>query len=413
MRARTGNRPSHRPVSPLLRSVYLPRSMDAAAFAMTTYGIPLLVLATTGSAALTGLAFALEWAPRLMAFAVAGALVDRHGTTRVFRLAATARATLVLAAALLLGAQTGGPGKTITVMVLAAGTGVLTEFSYVAAETAGGLASRTAGARAHRVQSVLLGIDQTATLAGPALAGLLLAHTGATGVLAATAAFSLLAAALAPKQHTDQHATTPAAVRQGWKTGWQTLRALPALGWLVAGLTLSNLAVGLLQAAAPVIVVQQFGHSSADVGLLWSAAAAASLIAISLCRHAIDRCGLWPAGAVCATTTASACLTLALTHTYPAYLALIALFMAGESGMTVVLRTLRSHLIPADVFGNTLAVTILLLLTPFPVAGLLVAAIPPSQLGHAITACAVLQAIGLATAFTRLRTLPDLRPSAA
>ncbi|MEU3616882.1 MFS transporter [Streptomyces sp. NPDC006872] len=387
--------------------------MDAAAFAMTTYGIPLLVLATTGSAALTGLAFALEWAPRLMAFAVAGALVDRHGTTRVFRLAATARATLVLAAALLLGAQTGGLGKTITVMALAAGTGVLTEFSYVAAETAGGLASRAAGTRAHRVQSVLLGIDQTATLAGPALAGLLLAHTGATGMLAATAAFSLLAAALAPKQHTDQHATTPAAVRQGWKTGWQTLRALPALGWLVAGLTLSNLAVGLLQAAAPVIVVQQFGHSSADVGLLWSAAAAASLIAISLCRHAIDRYGLWPAGAVCATITASACLTLALTHTYPACLALIALFMAGESGMTVVLRTLRSHLIPADVFGNTLAVTILLLLTPFPVAGLLVAAIPPSQLGHAITACAVLQAIGLATAFTRLGTLPDLRPSAA
>lgn len=413
MRARTGNRPSRQPVSPLLRSIYLPRSMDAAAFAMTTYGIPWLVLATTGSAALTGLAFALEWAPRMMAFTLAGALVDRHGTTRVFRFAATARAVLVLAAALLLEAQAGGLEETGTVMALAAGTGVLTEFSYVAAETAGGLASRAAGARAHRVQSVLLGIDQTATLAGPTLAGLLLAHTRATGMLAATAAFSLLAAALAPKQHTDQHATTSAAVRQGWKTGWQTLRALPALGWLVAGLTLSNLAVGLLQAAAPVIVVQQFGHSSADVGLLWSAAAAASLIAISLCRRAIDHCGLWPAGAVCAMITASACLALAFAHIYPAYLALIALFMAGEGGMTVVLRTLRSHLIPADVFGSTLAVTILLLLTPFPVAGLLVAATPPSQLGHAITACAVLQAIGLATAFTRLRTLPDLRPSAA
>ncbi|WP_251828802.1 MFS transporter [Streptomyces sp. ATCC 21386] len=397
----------------MLRSLYLPRSMDAAAFAMTTYGIPLLVLATTGSAALTGLAFALEWAPRLMAFTLAGALVDQHGTTRVFRFAATARAVLVLAAALLLEAQADGLGETVTVMALAAGTGVLTEFSYIAAETAGGAASRTAGARAHRVQSVLLGIDQMATLAGPALAGLLLARTGATGMLVATAAFSLLAAALAPKQHTDQHATTPAAVRQGWKAGWQTLHALPALGWLVAGLTLSNLAVGVLQAAAPVIVVQQFGHSSADVGLLWSAAAAASLIAISLCRRVIDHCGLWPAGAVCATITASACLALAFAHTYPAYLALIALFMAGEGGMTVVLRTLRSHLIPADVFGSTLAVTILLLLTPFPVAGLLVAAIPPSQFGHAITACAVLQVIGLATAFIRLRTLPDLRPSAA
>ncbi|MFF3372062.1 MFS transporter [Streptomyces sp. NPDC002680] len=413
MRSRTGIRRSNWPGSPLLRGVYVPRTMDAAAFAMATYGIPLLALATTGSAALTGLAFALEWAPRLMAFTVAGALVDRHGTTRVFRLAATARAVLVLAAAMLLGAQTGGLGETVTVMALAAGTGVLTEFSYIAAETAGATASRAAGATAHRVQSVLLGIDQTATLAGPALAGLLLAHTGATGMLAATAVFSLLAATLAPRHHSDRHAATPAAVRQGLRSGWRTLRALPALGWLVAGLTLSNLAVGVLQAAVPVIVVQQFGHSSTDVGLLWSAAASASLIAISLCRRAIDAYGLWQVGAVAATITASACLTLTAAHTYLTYLALIALFMAGEGGMTVVLRTLRSHLIPADTFGSTLAVTILLLLLPFPAAGLLVAVMPPAQLGHAITACAALQAIGLAVAFTRLRTLPGLLPRAA
>lgn len=224
MRVRTGNGPSPWRVSPLLHGIYLPRGMDAAAFAMTTYGIPLLVLATTHSATLTGLAFALEWAPRLMAFAAAGALVDRHGTTRVFRLAATARATLVVAAALLLQAQADGPGETVTVMMLAAGSGVLTEFSYIAVETAGGVASRASGTRAHRVQSVLLGIDQTATLAGPAFAGLLLNRTGATGMLAVTAAFSLLAAALAPgrnaRQRTDQFTASPATVRKGLRTGW-------------------------------------------------------------------------------------------------------------------------------------------------------------------------------------------------
>ncbi|MFM9536939.1 MFS transporter [Streptomyces turgidiscabies] len=412
MRIRTGSRHARRPGSALLRGIYLPRGMDAAAFAMTTYGIPLLVLATTRSAALTGLAFALEWLPRLMAFALAGALVDRYGTTHVFRLASTARAALVLAAALILGSPADGPGETITVMTLAVGTGVLTEFSYLAAETAGGIASRTAGARVHGVQSVLLGIDQTATLIGPALAGLLLTHSGATGMLAATAAFSLLAAALAPRQNTAPHTTSQATVVRGLRTGWQALRSLPALGWLVGGLTLSNLAVGVLQAAAPVIVVQRFGYSSTDVGLLWSAAAAAGLVAIILCQRAIDRYGLWAVGAVCATITGSACLALTLADTYHAYLVLIALALAGEGGMTVVLRTLRSHLIPAEVFGNTLAVTILLLLLPFPIAGLLVAAVSPSRLGHVITACAVVQAIGLATAFTRLRTLPDLHPSA-
>ncbi|MFE9407394.1 MFS transporter [Streptomyces sp. NPDC006704] len=413
MRSSVGPRHARRPLPTLLRGIYLPRSMDAGAFAMTTYGIPLLVLATTNSAALTGLAFALEWIPRLGAFAVAGALVDRHGTTAVMRRASAARAVVVLAAALVLPTQTGGLGATVTVMLLAASTGILTEFSYIAAETAGGVASREAGDHAHRVQSVLLGIDQVATLAGPALAGLLLQWAGSAGMLAVIAAFSLLASALAPRQYGREKSTAPQPVLRGLRTGWSTLRSLPALGWLVTGLTVSNLAIGLLQAAAPVIVVKQLGHSTADVGLIWSAAAVASLIAVALCRRAIDRFGLWPVGAVSATIAASACLAVSLTHTYATYLALIAVLMAGEGGMTVVLRTLRSRLIPAQVFGATLSLTILLLLIPFPLAGVLVAAVPPALLGHVITVCAALQALGLFTAFARLRTAPGLRPSFA
>lgn len=407
MRSRVGPRHARRPVPTLLRGIYLPRSMDAGAFAMTTYGIPLLVLATTNSAPLTGLAFALEWLPRLGAFAVAGAMVDRHGTTRVLRTASVLRAAVVVAAALALPQLEAGLATTVAVMLLAASTGVLTEFSYIAAETAGGVASRQAGERAHRVQSVLLGIDQVATLAGPAVAGLLLERAGAAGMLATIAVFSLLTCAFAPRQHAAK-AEMPQPVLAGLRTGWTTLRSLPALGWLVCGLTLSNLAVGLLQAAAPVIVVKEFGHSSTDVGLIWSVAAVASLITVAVCRRAIDRFGLWPVGALSATVAAGACLAVSLTHTYTAYLVLIAVFMAGEGGMTVVLRTLRSHLIPQQVFGATLSMTILLLLIPFPLAGVLVAAVSPALLGHVITACAVLQALGLGLAFTRLRTLPGL-----
>ncbi|MEU6148031.1 MFS transporter [Streptomyces sp. NPDC047081] len=378
---------------------------------MATYGIPLLVLATTHSAALTGLAFALEWVPRLGAFAFAGTLVDRHGTSAVLRTASTGRVLVVLAAAFILPAQAAGVGATVTVMLLAALTGILSECSYIAAETAGGVAGREAGERAHRVQSVLLGIDQIATLSGPALAGLLLEWVGATGMLMAITAFSLLTGVLAPRQEHRAKPAGPQPVLEGLRTGWSTLRALPALGWLVAGLTVSNLATGLLQAATPVIIVQQLGHSTADVGLIWSAAAVASLLAIAACRGAIDRFGLWPIGAVSGTIAALGCLAVSFADTYHAYLVLIAVLMAGEGGMTVVLRTVRSRLIPADVFGATLSLTILLLLVPFPLAGVLVAAVPPAQLGHLITVCAALQALGLFVAFARLRTAPALRPS--
>lgn len=138
-RARYARHPS------LFRSVYLPRSADGAAFAMTTYGIPLIVVATTRSATLTGVAFALEWLPRLVAFTVAGSLVDRHGVSRIFRTACVGRALAVLLAALLLAAPDVGVPAAVTVMALAPVSGFLTECSYIAVETAGGEASRTAG----------------------------------------------------------------------------------------------------------------------------------------------------------------------------------------------------------------------------------------------------------------------------
>jgi hypothetical protein len=404
----SGPRHDRRRGPSLLRRIYLPRTADAGAFAMTTHGIPLLVLATTHSAALTSVAFALEWTPRVMAFAVAGAMVDRYGTTPVFRLASLARALVAMAAACVLPLMTDGLSETVTVMLLAASTGVLSEFSYVAAETAGGAASREAGEQAHTVQAVLLGIDQTATFAGPALAGLLLQWSGAAGMLATIAGSSLLGATLATRQDPPGH-TAAVPVLTGLRTGWSTLRGLPALAWLVTGLTLSNLAVGLLQAAAPVLVVKQLGHSSASVGLVWSAAALASLLAVAVCRAAISRYGLWPVGALSATIAAAACLAVSTVHDYTTYLVLVAVLMAGEGGMTVVLRTLRSRLIPPDVFASTLSLTILLLLLPFPFAGALVAVTPPALLGHVLTGCAVLQALGLATAFTRLRTHPAAR----
>lgn len=392
-------------VSPL-RGIYLPRAADAAAFAMATYGIPLLVLATTRSPALTGLAFALEWIPRLGAFAVAGRLVDRYGTTPTFRAACAARAIAVLVSAAVLahvGEHTAA--ATCTVMLLAAVTGVLGDVSYVAAETTGGEASRAIGARAHHVQSVLLGIDQGANLAGPALAGLLLEHGGPTVMLGAVAGFSVLGAVLAPPRTTTERKVT-ATEGRGLRTGWNTLISLPALAWLVGGLIASNTAVALLQAAVPIVVVTELGHSSADVGLIWSAAAVASLLAITACRWAIDRWGLWAVGATAAALATVATLAVAQATTYRVYLVLIAVLMVGEGGLTIVLRTLRSHLIPAETYGSTLAVTILLLLIPFPLAGLLVAAVPPAQLGHALTIAGVLQMLGLAVTFARLRTLP-------
>ncbi|NED80721.1 MFS transporter, partial [Streptomyces sp. SID11233] len=81
----------------------------------------------------------------------------------------------------------------------------------------------------------------------------------------------------------------------------------------------------------------------------------------------------------------------------------VAAVMAGEGAMTVVLRTLRAHAIPAPAFGSTLAVTIILVLLPLPLAGALIALVPADSIPLLLLACAILQGAALAVCFAGLR----------
>ncbi|MFJ4868568.1 hypothetical protein [Streptomyces sp. NPDC088757] len=176
-----------------------------------------------------------------------------------------------------------------TGVVLAFGSvsGLLAEVSFVAMETLGAEAGHRMGDAAHRAQAAQTGIDQGAILLGPLLGGLLLL-TSPTALLTVVALLSLTAAATAPGHVSGvDHQPTSSSLR----TGWTTLRRTPALVWLVGGLAASNLATGVLQAAAPITVVRHFHSSTPPWG----------------------RCGAWrpwppcsPCGSAAGRSTASA-----------------------------------------------------------------------------------------------------------
>ncbi|GHB82234.1 MFS transporter [Streptomyces umbrinus] len=377
------------------------RASDALATQTATYAIPLLILVTTGSTSLTGVAFLLEWMPRLVAFTLGGPLVDRFLADRVFRTAALARTLLCAAAAAALALlPEAGTAATVVVMTVGAAGGLLSQASFLAVETLGAHASRRAGSDAHRVQSVQIGIDQSALLAGPLLGGLLLA-IGPTLMLTVVAALSATAA-VSTTTLVGPTAAGVRAVAASLRTGWHTVRGIPALAWLVTGLVASNLALGVTQASAPITVMTRYGDSSVAVGAVWSAAGLVSLAAVAACRRSIDRFGLWPVGAAGAATACAACLATALAPNLGVYAVTIGVLMAGEGALTVVLRTLRARLIPAAVFGGTLSVTIVLIVVPMPVAGALVAVLPAAALPGLLFTCAVLQGVAMLFAFRGL-----------
>lgn len=111
-------------VPPMTRSSLM-RVSDALATQTATYAIPLLILVTTGSTALTGAAFLLEWLPRLAAFTIGGPLVDRFRADRIFRAAALARTLLCAAAACALAVlPAAGIAATTVVMSVGAAGGL-------------------------------------------------------------------------------------------------------------------------------------------------------------------------------------------------------------------------------------------------------------------------------------------------
>ncbi|MFJ8676781.1 MFS transporter [Streptomyces sp. NPDC093589] len=381
------------------------RGSDALATSITTIAIPLLVLTTTGSAALTGLAFVLEWLPRLLAFSIGGPLVDRFGADRVFRLATAARATLLAAAGgVLSDLPATGTATTAVVMTIGALSGLLSQSSFVAVETFGAAASRAAGNQAHRVQSVQISIDQGALLIGPLLAGLLLTQGPVVMLLVAAGLSTAAACSTIRCDDTLSPAgvSGPFMVLSGLRSGWRTVRSVPALGWLVLGLVASNLALAVTQASSPITVLHHFGGSSLTAGAVWSAAGVVSLAAVAASRRAIDRFGLWSVGATGAVMACSACLAVGFAPALDLYAVTIGVLMAGEGALTVVLRTLRARLIPASAFGSALSVTIVLVVIPMPVAGALVAALPAPALPTLLLSCAVLQGLAMTAAFRGL-----------
>ncbi|MFJ6101884.1 MFS transporter [Streptomyces sp. NPDC092359] len=240
-------------------------------------------------------------------------------------------------------------------------------------------------------------------LVGPLLGGVLLLASPA--VLPAVVALLSMIAAVSTSGAVEGPERSPAS--SSLRTGWAAFRRTPALVWLIGGLAASNLATGLLQAAAPITVVHHFHSSTASVGAVWSAAAVAFLVAVWVSRRAIDRFGIWRVGVVSAAAATVACLATALAPSFSVYTVTVAVVMAGEGVMAVVLRTLRARLIPAQAYGSTLAVTMLLVLLPLPLADALVAVVPASGLPHLLLGCAAVQGLALAGCFAGLRQHQD------
>ena len=254
--------------------------------------IPWLVLTTTGSAAQTGLVAFAELLPLVVVQALAGPLIDRLGARRV---AISCDLMSMVAVGLIpllhLGGQLSFPVLLALVAVAGGlrGAGDGSKHAFVPA------LARGAEVPLERVTGLASAVERTASFAGAAMAGALVAFAGAANALIVDAvSFGVCAAVFAwstASMRAERVVERPAGttyVRE-LREGWTFLRkdqVLVAMSGMVAVTNLLDLA---FSAVLLPVWIKESGYSVGVMGAYFATWAAASAIGSFVAAWAAER----------------------------------------------------------------------------------------------------------------------------
>ena len=257
---------------PGFRQLLVSSLLTRTASQMWTVGLVLFALQRYHSPGVAGLSLFLLIFPGLLLSPVAGALLDRHGRKRLMTL------DFIVAAVCL------------TVIVVLAAADRLPVWGLYAVLTGGSLTSTLsiAGARSifplivptdlwdrgNAADSVCYGV---ANIAGPALAGALIAVFGSDAALAGAAVGYVAGALVLQGVGEPAHAAEVSGriLVEAWR-GLRYVVTNPTLRWIAIGFSTLNVGWGMVIVALPVVVFQLHGNA-ATVGSILALAGAAGV----------------------------------------------------------------------------------------------------------------------------------------
>lgn len=275
--ANTSDAPTDRRRVPAI-ALIVANAVSQLGNAMAFVAIPWFVLETTGSAAQTGLTGFALFLPNVVSGLFGGTLVDRLGPKRSSVLADTIGGVTVAAIPLLY--QTVGLAFWQLLALVFLGT-LLDLPGHTACRGLVPELARLGNIRLERFNTLYEGNSQLTFLLGPALAGVLIAATGATTVLwidAATFAVSALAVgALVPDVGRVMRTTGTSYVRD-LVTGWRFLANERLLLAMSLAIAVGNLFGNAHGAVILPVYAKQVLESSTALGLLLGLSGGAALL---------------------------------------------------------------------------------------------------------------------------------------
>jgi MFS family permease len=250
---------------PSMGRILLGMALSRIAGSMLGVALVLFTLDRFGSPGLAGLVTFAGTAPGLFVAPIVGALLDRHGRTRLIILDQLTAAACLVAIASLTIAGLLTPALLVAITAVA---GLTAPLSSVGLRTLFPLiVPRHLWERVNAVDSNGYVV---ATLIGPPVAGVMVQLVGAPQAL------YLIAALYAVSAVVILRVPDPATAGSSGRllvAAWDGLRytiSNPTLRGLGVTLTIQNLAWGIISIALPVILLRNLGLGGAIVGIVWA-----------------------------------------------------------------------------------------------------------------------------------------------
>ncbi|MDH6578164.1 MFS transporter [Kitasatospora sp. MAP5-34] len=338
------------------------------------FAVPLLIYQDSRRVSLLGLAYALEWAPYLIAYPLGGILADRDGGPRLFRVANVGRA-LVLGSSVVL--CLGEPGWTIPVlMVNGALLTTLVAPIHMAIEKV--VPQLGQGEALARMQGMVQNMELLSLALGPGLAMVAVVLLGkvwllglAAGMFATAAAcwLSLPRAAAAPTGGDAR--TALAELRLGWSLlfGNRPVVLLAAVNFTM------NLALAVTMGANAAVVTGVFRQPQSAFAMLNVFAGVAGLLNLAVTPVLLKRFQPKVIGTVGFALACCSLLLLGLSHSYPVYAIGFVAVEVGVAYYNTFNRTQRVQVIPSEHLGKVMGPFFLINVLAFPIGGLLISTV--------------------------------------
>ncbi|ELR66605.1 putative integral membrane protein [Photobacterium marinum] len=361
-----------------VNSLLLVRLFTMLAEQMMVFLVPFYVYKLTGSVAASGLAFAVEFIPRLVGVAISPNVLNRWKETSTLRVLEGLKWCVLLAYIFLLTLFT--EQNTAIVFPLIAGLfGFLAELAFPVLEKhLGYVSTHISGTSKESIFSKQQSVDTVAMALGPVISALLVGFASHVQMLILFSilqfsSFALLTLAMKSNQKKLAQIELPTAQEQKASL-YQGLclirRERRLFEAFVIGFLL-NLGLGILLLSSQDYLVKRLGVAGETFGLLLSLAGISCAITLFYIDKITKKVRLKTLSTFCMLVSALILVIIGTTGSFYVYCVMFILFFISDNIFAVYIRTLRSALFDGKNLISVLGCMIVLFLLAFPCAGIL------------------------------------------